>query len=68
MYFDMEFQRLVRYDFQTFGGDQENVGVTTDLFNVVTGNESLIPASVFAGSGACGPSTTPRPAGFFSLA
>ena len=37
VYFDQVFGRLVRYDFQSWGGNQLNVGVTTLLFNVVTG-------------------------------
>jgi hypothetical protein len=37
VYFEQVYGRFVRYDFQTWGGDQGNVGVTTLLFNIVTG-------------------------------
>ncbi len=39
VYFEQVYGRFVRYDFQTWGGDQLNVGVTTLLFNVVTGTQ-----------------------------
>jgi hypothetical protein len=59
-YFDQAFQNLVRYDFNVpHDPVQINVGVTTKFFNIVSGNKTLFPATIFAGSGSCSSDSIP---------
>lgn len=67
-YFDA-FTNLVRYDFFVLGDPvQGNVGVTNKFYNVVTGDKSLLPPTIFDGSGKCPQeSTIGNPANSLSM-
>ena len=52
-YFD-SFTNLVRYDFYVIGDpEQGNVGVTNKFYNIQTGDKTLLPSTIFDGSGKC---------------
>ena len=46
--------RIVRYDFIALDDPQQgSVGVTNKFYNIITGNKTLLPPTIFAGSGQC---------------
>ena len=48
------YTNMVRYDFIALGdSEQGNVGVTNKFYNIVTGNKTLLPPTIFDGSGKC---------------
>lgn len=52
-YFD-SFANFVRYDFYVLGDpEQGNVGVTNKFYNILTGDKTLLPPTIFDGSGKC---------------
>ena len=57
-FFD-SFSYVVRYDFISLSDSgQGDVGVTNKFFNIITGDKSLLPATIFSGSGMCPHNTT----------
>ena len=52
-FFD-SFSNIARYDFISLSGSgQGDVGVTNKFYNVITGDKTLLPATIFSGSGKC---------------
>ena len=48
------YTNLVRYDFIVLAdSEQGNVGVTNKFYNIITGNKTLLPPTIFDGSGKC---------------
>ena len=57
-FFD-SFSNMARYDFISLSETgQGDVGVTNKFFNVITGDKTLLPATIFSGSGKCPQNTT----------
>ena len=57
-FFD-SFSNMARYDFISSDSEQGAVGVTNKFFNVLTGNKTLLPTTIFSGSGKCPQGTAP---------
>ena len=52
---------VVRYDFIVLDDpEQGNVGVTNKFYNIITGGKTLLPPTIFAGSGQCPNGTVHR--------
>ena len=59
-FFD-SFSNMARYDFISLSDSEQGaVGVTNKFFNVITGDKTLLPATIFSGSGKCPQNTAPN--------